>query len=1000
MDYQKRKVPNDKPKLIKRDSKAKKINNQVNVTGNKSNKKNTSITKNDKTPKDSVRKRKINEMPQNKVRKNNNIINSNKNDNRNIKQRFQDYINQQNIKNEEINNKRKKFINIDEAVILIQRCFRQYLDKIHNTNSNLMKLINQRKKNLLDNYNKEGEIILNLFDKNNSNKKPKKLNEDLIIDENNNVEENIYYKDMMNKKNMKINIDIEDTNANKGMNYVNNNSKNNNSENQYSVFEKIYKNMQNQNKDNLNDINYNNIENNQFGLDDELIEKNDSIIDNQFDMIKNIQKRAIENLSYNKNNEEDNTIDNIIGIKEENQEKSKEDNKETEKKEIVKEEQKEIKEEVKEEKKDELKVEEKKDEINLNININSDNNQNDIKEEEGNKINDINNNLDNKDILNKSNEEEKKTEEKITKNEIFQRLANFLDSTVENPEKIEVSPKKEEIQSQLEINVPKKENIENILTKDNTENIALNLELKEAKKTIEAMSSVIDDLKLQLKSKDDFLNKALLSQKNESDLLLQRQNTLMESLISEKRNMEMQLSELQSKLNESEKINYKKLQKMRENYEIETRKNKEAWFQAEKIRRKKWEEIKIKEIKELTAKGLEPEVEKIISNHKTEMSAMEEKYLLEMKTMKEKLIEEYEIKFDEIKKKYIRERDEGIEAERNLASMKLRNQSERLEDEITEERRRWNAKLNSEIQRLESLREKDKKIFEDQIIKLEERNKKNIFSNENFYQKKYDDIKSEYENKLKMEIMNSKKNLEEKNNEILAMKESELDKKYKEMKSELLKDRDKQINIIIEKLGEESLNERKKNIIEIEKKANEKNLALIEENNGLKNKINDLTNKLQAESKNRINLEQNIEIISKKLKTKELNYEMQENNFKNLQQNYDDVVNKLSGLTRDFNLEKKNLENEVNTTLQQASNEVKNYQKKLADNKSLYEKEKSEIEERHKKEIESIEQKIKKSFMRKDEIIRKLQDDVEKKDLAIKKYEELLNQQRKELFGK
>ena len=119
------------------------------------------------------------------------------------------------------------------------------------------------------------------------------------------------------------------------------------------------------------------------------------------------------------------------------------------------------------------------------------------------------------------------------------------------------------------------------------------------------------------------------------------------------------------------------------------------------------------------------------------MSTMEEKYLLEMKNLKEKLVEEYELKFDEIKKKYIRERDEGIEAERNLASMKLRNQSERLEDEITEERRRWNAKLNSEIQRLESLREKDKKIYEDQIIKLEERNKKNIFSNENFYQKKY-----------------------------------------------------------------------------------------------------------------------------------------------------------------------------------------------------------------------------------------------------------------------
>ena len=46
----------------------------------------------------------------------------------------------------------------------------------------------------------------------------------------------------------------------------------------------------------------------------------------------------------------------------------------------------------------------------------------------------------------------------------------------------------------------------------------------------------------------------------------------MESLISEKRQMEAQINDLQSKLNESEKINYKKLQTMRDNYEAETKK--------------------------------------------------------------------------------------------------------------------------------------------------------------------------------------------------------------------------------------------------------------------------------------------------------------------------------------------------------------------------------------------------------------------------------------------
>jgi hypothetical protein len=51
-----------------------------------------------------------------------------------------------------------------------------------------------------------------------------------------------------------------------------------------------------------------------------------------------------------------------------------------------------------------------------------------------------------------------------------------------------------------------------------------------------------------------------------------------------------------------------------------------------------------------------------------------------------------------------------------------------------------------------------------------------------------------------------------------------------------------------------------------------------------------MTNKLQAETKNRINMEHNIDILNKKIKTKGLNYDMQENKLKDLQQNCDDVV--------------------------------------------------------------------------------------------------------------
>ena len=105
-------------------------------------------------------------------------------------------------------------------------------------------------------------------------------------------------------------------------------------------------------------------------------------------------------------------------------------------------------------------------------------------------------------------------------------------------------------------------------------NVALNLELKETKKTMETMNSIINDLKQQLQDKDDYYNQQLENQKNENNSILNRQNTLMESLISEKKKIEIQINELQEKLNE--KISYKKLQSMRENYELETKKYKEA----------------------------------------------------------------------------------------------------------------------------------------------------------------------------------------------------------------------------------------------------------------------------------------------------------------------------------------------------------------------------------------------------------------------------------------
>ncbi len=70
----------------------------------------------------------------------------------------------------------------------------------------------------------------------------------------------------------------------------------------------------------------------------------------------------------------------------------------------------------------------------------------------------------------------------------------------------------------------------------------------------------------------------------------------------------------------------------------------------------------------------------------------------------------------------------------------------------------------------------------------------------------------------------------------------------------------------------------------------------------------------------------------------------------------------------------------MKNTLEKGDKELSWSKNKLEIAQKIFENEKKNIEENHKKEIENLEQKIKKSFMRKDEIIRKLQEDAERKD--------------------
>ena len=161
-----------------------------------------------------------------------------------------------------------------------------------------------------------------------------------------------------------------------------------------------------------------------------------------------------------------------------------------------------------------------------------------------------------------------------------------------------------------------------------------------------------------------------------------------------------------------------------------------------------------------------------------------------------------------------------------------------------------------------------------------------------------------------------------------------------------------------------------------------------------------MSNKLEAETKNRINLEQNIELLNKKLKEKNFNFDLQEKKLFEIEKNYNDVNDKLYGLSNEFKKEKTNLELEMKTALERGDAEIILLKNKLESERKAFQEEKKDIINMHKNEIENLEKKIKLSFAKKDEIIMKLQLDNQTKQITIEKYEEMLNRKRKEIYGK
>uniref|UniRef100_A0A8C7GVK8 Centrosomal protein 131 n=1 Tax=Oncorhynchus kisutch TaxID=8019 RepID=A0A8C7GVK8_ONCKI len=258
----------------------------------------------------------------------------------------------------------------------------------------------------------------------------------------------------------------------------------------------------------------------------------------------------------------------------------------------------------------------------------------------------------------------------------------------------------------------------------------------------------------------------------------------------------------------------KKIGQMQEQHELvwqilgplceEIKKLKELMSATEKVRREKWIDEKTKKIKEITVKGLEPEIQKLICKHKQELKKLRVLHEAELLQADERAAQRYVGQTEELRQQLERDRDEQCQRERELAKQRFEKQLAEEEMSLQQQRRRLYKEVSEEKERLNQLAARQRAELEDLRKQLED----NSSLAGRALREELEKSREEQERRHQVELkaLRERLEIEKQTWEENYMKKEEawLLSRERELKEEVRRGRDKEIELAIQRLEEET----------------------------------------------------------------------------------------------------------------------------------------------------------------------------------------------------
>ncbi|XP_074703449.1 centrosomal protein of 131 kDa isoform X2 [Strix aluco] len=398
----------------------------------------------------------------------------------------------------------------------------------------------------------------------------------------------------------------------------------------------------------------------------------------------------------------------------------------------------------------------------------------------------------------------------------LQSIISFLDemekSEQERPRSAASATQREGLLSEEEL--AHLEQASAVATEVTSSIMRLKLEVEEKKRAINLLQTALAQQReltvRHVNQTEKELGHQLRLQREQYEAAIQRHLAFIDQLIDDKKVLSEKCEAVVAELKQVDQKYGKKITQMQEQHELvwrtlgpfceEIKKLKELMSATEKIRREKWIDEKTKKIKEITVKGLEPEIQKLIAKHRQDIRKLKMLHEAELLQSDERAAQRYGRQAEELRDLLEREKEEQSQRERERARQRCEQQLEQEEQALQQQRRRLYAEVAEEKERLSQQAARQRAEAEELRRQLEASSSAVTRALKEEYAKEKEEQERRHQAEVK--VLKDRLEMEKQAWEASYVKKEEawLLSRERELREEVRKERDKEIELVIQRL--------------------------------------------------------------------------------------------------------------------------------------------------------------------------------------------------------